>query len=46
MAESRENDWQADLPSAYHVADRWDSFDALAPAVNARFAEWRGDAGD
>lgn len=36
----------ADLPSAYHVADRWDSFDALAPIVDARFAEWRGEAGD
>lgn len=31
----------ADLPTAYHVADVWASYDTLAPVVDARFADWR-----
>jgi hypothetical protein len=29
------------LPSLYHVDDSWANFDALAPVIDRRFAEWR-----
>lgn len=28
------------LPSLYHVADTWDNFDKLKPALDQRFSEW------
>lgn len=29
------------LPSDYHVADNWSSFDKLAPVLDRRLANWR-----
>ena len=29
------------LPSEYHVADSWSSFDKLAPVLDRRLANWR-----
>jgi hypothetical protein len=31
-----------DLPSQYHVEDSWENFDKLAPVLDARLEEWRG----
>ena len=28
-------------PSLYHVADRWDNYDRLAPTLQKRLEEWR-----
>jgi len=28
------------LPSLYHVADSWESFDRLKPLLNRRFTDW------
>lgn len=30
-----------DLPSTYHVADTWENFDQLRPALDRRFREWK-----
>jgi len=30
-----------DLPSAYHVADDWDSYDRLGPVIDRRFQAWK-----
>jgi len=30
-----------DLPSLYHVADTWETFDRLAPVLDRRYAEWK-----
>ncbi len=29
------------LPTLYHIQDTWTNFDALAPVIDRRFAEWR-----
>ena len=34
----------ADLPSLYHVADTWESFDRIAPIIDRRFDEWKAGA--
>jgi hypothetical protein len=31
----------ADLPSFWHVADTWENFDKLAPAITRRYEEWK-----
>lgn len=31
----------ADLPSAYHVADDWGSFDRLRQVIDQRFHDWK-----
>ena len=31
----------ADLPSLYHVADSWESFDTMAAVLDQRLFEWR-----
>jgi hypothetical protein len=32
------------LPSLYHVADSWDTFEMLKPLFDRRLAKWRGGA--
>jgi hypothetical protein len=34
-------DTDDDLPSLYHVADTWETFDKLAPILDKRFAHWK-----
>jgi hypothetical protein len=34
----------AELPSVYHVADTWDTFDLLKPIFDRRLADWKGAA--
>jgi hypothetical protein len=31
----------AEVPSLYHVADTWENFDLLAPAITQRFTTWQ-----
>ena len=31
----------SDLPSVYHVADTWESFEAMCGVLDRRFAAWR-----
>jgi hypothetical protein len=31
----------AGLPSLYHAADSWETFDRFKPRIDQRFAEWR-----
>ena len=30
-----------DLPSVYHIADSWDTFDRLRPVLDERFDQWK-----
>lgn len=31
----------SELPTAYHVRNTWDNFEALCPLIDARFSQWR-----
>ena len=33
------------LPTLYHVADAWSTYDAIAPLLSRRLAKWRSDGG-
>jgi hypothetical protein len=33
------------LPSTYHVEDTWANYDAIAPVISRRYAEWRATRG-
>ena len=35
----------SDLPTVYDVSDTWANYDALAPIINQRFAEWKSRTG-
>jgi len=39
--EDYEEQLGAEVPSLYHVADTWDNFDLLAPAIAQRFTTWQ-----
>jgi hypothetical protein len=34
-----------DLPSLYHVPDCWETYEAIKPVLNARFAAWQANGG-
>jgi hypothetical protein len=34
-----------ELPSLYHVPDNWETYEAISPVLNTRFAAWQANGG-